>query len=78
MMKVEVWRKWSNHQILIYKIQDKNIDNIVTLSFQDAIGTSAAFASFGVIGIFALVFIIWKVPETKGLSLEEIEAKFST
>lgn len=53
---------------------------IVTFAFsplQEAIGTAATFTMFGIIGIIALTFIIFQVPETKGLSLEEIEAKLS-
>lgn len=38
-------------------------------------GESITFAIFGVVGLFALAFIVVSVPETKGLSLEEIEAK---
>eukprot|EP00249_Psilotum_nudum_P010830 c22796_g1_i1 orf=183-1709(+) len=53
---------------------------IVTFAFsplQEAVGTAATFCIFGIIGILALIFIIFMVPETKGLSLEEIEAKLS-
>lgn len=53
---------------------------LVTFAFspmKEAIGTAATFLVFGIIGICSLVFIVLKVPETKGLSLEEIEAKFS-
>ncbi|MCO5556952.1 hypothetical protein L7F22_010507 [Adiantum nelumboides] len=53
---------------------------LVTFSFSPlkaAIGTAATFLVFGIIGVISLIFIIFKVPETKGLSLEEIEANFS-
>lgn len=53
---------------------------LVTFSFsplEAAIGTAATFLIFGIIGIISLIFIIFKVPETKGLSLEEIEAKLA-
>jgi hypothetical protein len=45
---------------------------------QETIGTAATFLLFAIIGLFALLFIALKVPETKGLSLEEIEAKLSS
>ena len=51
---------------------------IVALAFaplQDLVGTTSTFVIFGVIGIIALVFVITSVPETKGLTLEQIEAK---
>eukprot|EP00250_Pteridium_aquilinum_P009641 c18819_g1_i1 orf=105-1568(+) len=53
---------------------------VVTFSFsplREAIGTAAMFAVFGAMGVIALLFIILRVPETKGLSLEEIETKFA-
>ncbi|URD80399.1 Sugar transporter [Musa troglodytarum] len=39
------------------------------------VGTGVLFAGFGVIAIASLLFIFFIVPETKGLTLEEIEAK---
>lgn len=42
---------------------------------QSAVGESFSFVIFGVIGVGALTFIVATVPETRGLSLEEIEAK---
>ncbi|KAL6008239.1 Vacuolar glucose transporter 1 [Asimina triloba] len=39
------------------------------------VGTGILFAGFGVIAILSLAFIFFCVPETKGLTLEEIEAK---
>lgn len=41
---------------------------------QDLIGAGAVFFMFGVIAIVSIVFIFFVVPETKGLTLEEIEA----
>jgi hypothetical protein len=32
------------------------------------------FLIFGIFAAMGLIFILWKVPETKGKSLEEIEA----
>ncbi|KAJ7538482.1 hypothetical protein O6H91_11G049900 [Diphasiastrum complanatum] len=52
---------------------------VVALSFapiQELLGTPFTFVAFGAIGVGALLFIILTVPETKGLSLEEIESKF--
>lgn len=50
---------------------------IVTFSFSpvQAFGAAIPFLAFGILGILSVVFIIFLVPETKGLSLEEIEAK---
>jgi SP family arabinose:H+ symporter-like MFS transporter len=38
------------------------------------IGSSATFLIYGLFALLGLVFIIFKVPETKGKSLEELEA----
>ncbi|CAA6669581.1 unnamed protein product [Spirodela intermedia] len=51
---------------------------LVTFAFsplEDLVGTAALFAGFGVIAVLSLVFIFFVVPETRGLTLEEIEAK---
>eukprot|EP01018_Ginkgo_biloba_P028637 Gb_26715 [translate_table: standard] len=51
---------------------------LVTFSFsplQELLGAAILFLIFGVIAVVALCFIIFYVPETKGLSLEEIESK---
>eukprot|EP00268_Persea_americana_P002492 TRINITY_DN10751_c0_g1_i1.p1 TRINITY_DN10751_c0_g1~~TRINITY_DN10751_c0_g1_i1.p1 ORF type:complete len:506 (-),score=94.63 TRINITY_DN10751_c0_g1_i1:392-1909(-) len=51
---------------------------LVTFSFSPLtalLGAGILFAIFGVIAVFSLLFIFFIVPETKGLSLEEIEAK---
>lgn len=53
---------------------------VVAFSFcplKEAIGSAATFTLFGLIGVIAILFIVLKVPETKGLSLEEIEAEIS-
>eukprot|EP00466_Bigelowiella_natans_P013468 jgi/Bigna1/88840/estExt_fgenesh1_pg.C_390037 len=42
---------------------------------REKVGEAALFAQFAVIALFALAFENAKVPETRGLSLEEIEAK---
>ncbi|GJN20237.1 hypothetical protein PR202_gb07589 [Eleusine coracana subsp. coracana] len=50
---------------------------LVTFAFsplEDLIGTGLLFSGFGVIAVASLVFIFFIVPETKGLTLEEIEA----
>ncbi|KAK9120468.1 hypothetical protein Syun_018085 [Stephania yunnanensis] len=51
---------------------------LVTFAFsplQSLLGAGMLFVLFGVIAILSLVFIFFVVPETKGLTLEEIEAK---
>ncbi|XP_073002256.1 D-xylose-proton symporter-like 2 isoform X2 [Typha latifolia] len=51
---------------------------LVTFAFsplEALVGTGVLFAGFGVIAIASLLFIFFVVPETKGLTLEEIEAK---
>jgi hypothetical protein len=42
---------------------------------QELLGAGILFCGFGVICVLSLVFIFFIVPETKGLTLEEIEAK---
>ncbi|XP_017698186.2 D-xylose-proton symporter-like 2 isoform X1 [Phoenix dactylifera] len=51
---------------------------LVTFAFsplEALVGTGILFAGFGVIAVGALLFIFFVIPETKGLTLEEIEAK---
>jgi sugar porter (SP) family MFS transporter len=50
---------------------------LVTFAFsplEDLIGTGMLFSGFGVIAVASLIFIFFIVPETRGLTLEEIEA----
>ncbi len=39
----------------------------------ETLGSSMTFLIYGVFAILGLIFIVWKVPETKGKSLEELE-----
>lgn len=51
---------------------------LVTFAFsplKELVGAGILFFMFGGIAVLSLVFIFFVVPETKGLSLEEIEAK---
>ncbi|CAI0559645.1 unnamed protein product [Linum tenue] len=51
---------------------------LVTFAFSPLeawLGAGTLFYLFGVIGLVSLLFIFFVVPETKGLTLEEIEAK---
>ncbi|CAO2825027.1 unnamed protein product [Amaranthus hypochondriacus] len=53
---------------------------IVTFAFsplKELLGADNLFLLFGSIAFLSLIFIVTLVPETKGLSLEEIEAKLS-
>ncbi|ONI00150.1 hypothetical protein PRUPE_6G070700 [Prunus persica] len=53
---------------------------IVTFAFsplKEALGAENLFILFGVIALLSLLFVVLLVPETKGLSLEEIESKLS-
>lgn len=44
------------------------------LDMVDALGGAGAFAIYGVLSLAALAFVVARVPETKGRSLEQIEA----
>ncbi|NXO80100.1 GTR10 protein, partial [Sitta europaea] len=53
---------------------------LISLSFLDlidAIGFSWMFLLYGLMGVMAVLFIYFFVPETKGQSLEEIDQQFS-
>ena len=43
------------------------------LSLTEAIGTAWTFMLFGIVAIVAIFFVIVFVPETKGVSMEEVE-----
>lgn len=40
------------------------------------VGLSGTFFIFAVLGLFAIAFVLKFLPETKGLSLEELEQQF--
>lgn len=49
---------------------------LVSLTFPvilDRLGGGVAFSIFGVMCVLLLVYVIFKLPETKGKSLEELE-----
>ena len=48
--------------------------SLTFLSLIDALGESGTFALYGAVGIASLIFIRARVPETKGRTLEEIQA----
>ncbi|KAE8039112.1 hypothetical protein FH972_011554 [Carpinus fangiana] len=53
---------------------------LVTFAFlplKELLGAENLFLLFGAIALLSPVFIVFVVPETKGLSLEEIETKIS-
>jgi predicted MFS family arabinose efflux permease len=43
------------------------------LSLASAIGKAATFWLYAGIGVLAIIFFAWRVPETKGRSLEDIQ-----
>lgn len=48
---------------------------VVSLTFpilRERLGSSPTFAIYAALGVLTLVFVIWRVPETKGRTLEEI------
>jgi MFS family permease len=52
---------------------------IVSVTFLDlvgAVGTAGAFLIYAILSVAALLFIVALVPETKGVSLEQIEVDF--
>lgn len=54
--------------------------SVVTLTFNDLVaqlGTGNTFWMFGVICFISFFFVLFCVPETRGVSLEDIEKKFS-
>nr|GMC60864.1 D-xylose-proton symporter-like 2 [Ipomoea batatas]GME11726.1 D-xylose-proton symporter-like 2 [Ipomoea batatas] len=54
---------------------------LVTFAFspmEELVGAGNVFFIFGVIAIVAVIFVFFIIPETKGLTLEEIEAKYLT
>jgi hypothetical protein len=50
-------------------------NNPAFLCLQGYLGPANIFLLFAAISVLALVFVILIVPETKGLSLEDIESK---
>jgi SP family galactose:H+ symporter-like MFS transporter len=48
------------------------------LNMAGAIGSAGAFVAYGVMSLVAFAFVAWMVPETKGRSLEQIEAALDT
>ena len=47
--------------------------SLTFLSLIDALGETGTFALYGAVGLASLVFILLRVPETKGRTLEEIQ-----
>ncbi len=50
--------------------------SLVLPALQDGLGIGGTYALFGSISVVALASIYLTVPETKGKSLEQIEAMF--
>ncbi|HTI82297.1 MAG TPA: sugar porter family MFS transporter [Acetobacteraceae bacterium] len=48
------------------------------LNMVGAVGSAGAFVAYGVMSLVAFAFVAWMVPETKGRSLEQIEAALHT
>lgn len=70
-------RGWASSFVLIINFTANAIVTFTLSPLRETFGSTTVFTVFGAIGILALLFIFLKVPETKGLSLEEIEAKFA-
>lgn len=51
------------------------VNELTWFWLQEVLGAGVLFCAFGVIAVLSLFFIYFIVPETKGLTLEEIEAK---
>ena len=62
------WSMFFHFFALIGKDQDWHI-----LTLQELLGAENLFLLFGAIALLSLLFVVLYVPETKGLSLEEIE-----
>jgi hypothetical protein len=41
------------------------------------LGAALTFSSYGIFAVIGLLLVIWLLPETKGRSLEELEALFA-
>lgn len=54
------------------------VDTLTFLSLMDLLGRTATFWVYAFLGIIAWVFVYFLVPETRGISLEEIEAHWSS
>jgi hypothetical protein len=52
------------------------IVSITFLSYQDAVGPTIAFWTYGIICVVAIVVFYFKLPETKGRTFEEIQLEF--
>jgi hypothetical protein len=48
------------------------------LSIIDAIGETGTFVTYAVVTALSLLYVVRKVPETRGLSLSQIEARLGT
>ncbi|KAH7425001.1 hypothetical protein KP509_11G036400 [Ceratopteris richardii] len=70
-------RAWASSFCLLINFSANAIVTFIFPILQVKIGTAAMFTIFGVIGAVGILFVALRLPETKGLSLEEIEAKFS-
>lgn len=48
---------------------------VMVSTLQELLGAEKLFLLFGMIALLSLLFVVTSVPETKGLTLEEIESK---
>lgn len=62
---------WNRHQLLILI----SLSILRYFTMQELLGAENLFILFAVIALISLAFVVIYVPETKGLSLEEIETK---
>ncbi|KAG5617438.1 hypothetical protein H5410_017262 [Solanum commersonii] len=68
-----------NLPALVVELSKSLVSSILELTpriLKDLLGAGTVFFIFGGIAVLSLVFIFFIIPETKGLTLEEIEAKY--
>lgn len=71
--------KWMSFFKINYElVTNRSLRNYILCysKLQVLLGAGTVFFIFGGIAVLSLLFIFFIIPETKGLTLEEIEAKY--